>query len=48
MNSSENMSMKFYVYHHIIAISFSLNLSGPRQRDITTAALVEMGLEWKL
>jgi hypothetical protein len=44
----KNMGTKFYIYHHIIAISTPMNWFGPRLRDITIATLAKMGLEWKM
>jgi hypothetical protein len=34
-------------YHHTTAILIPLNWFGRRLKGITTATLVEMGLEWK-
>jgi hypothetical protein len=43
------MGTSFYGSHHIIAVLIPLNWFGRRLRlkDITTAILVEVGLEWK-
>jgi hypothetical protein len=48
MNWLKSMGTKSYTYHDIIAISTPLNWFGPRIRHTTVAALVKMGLEWKL
>jgi hypothetical protein len=42
------MGTRFYSYHDTISVLKPLNWSGHRLKGLTTAALVNMGLELKL